>query len=226
MKKNIINLLFVFSFLFTGCSETKKEDTLKNTNQSNKSDQTIDNRIISDVPKEDYAIISTSYGDMTIQFFEGAAPKHVESFKTHANNGFYNGTIFHRVIPGFMIQGGDPNTKGENKASYGTGGHAAKYYGIGIEEDSKTWNIPAEFNNIKHTRGILSMARSNDPNSGGSQFFICAANVPHLNGKYTVFGQVVEGDEIIDQIINLPRDARDNPNRRVEMSVRIEQREK
>ena len=226
MKKNIINLLFVSSFLFTGCSETKKEDTLNKTNQSNKSDRSIDSKTISNSSKEDYAIISTSYGDMTVQFFEGAAPKHVESFKAHVNNGFYNGTIFHRVIPGFMIQGGDPNTKGENKASYGTGGHAAKYYGIGDEEDSKTWNLPAEFNNIKHSRGILSMARSNDPNSGGSQFFICAATVPHLNGKYTVFGQVVEGDEIIDQIINLPRDARDNPNRRVEMSVRIEQREK
>ena len=226
MKKNIINLLFVSSFLFTGCSETKKEETLKNTNQSNKLEKNSEDKTMSNVTKEDYAIISTSYGDMTVQFFEGAAPKHVESFKTHAVNGFYNGTIFHRVIPGFMIQGGDPNTKGENKASYGTGGHAAKYYGIGIEEDSKTWNLPAEFNNIKHSRGILSMARSNDPNSGGSQFFICAANVPHLNGKYTVFGQVVEGDEIIDQIINLPRDARDNPNRRVEMSVRIEQREK
>tara|TARA_B100001094_G_scaffold295142_1_gene316242 strand:- start:1163 stop:1843 length:681 start_codon:yes stop_codon:yes gene_type:complete len=226
MKKNIINLLFVSSFLFTGCSETKKEDTLNKTNQSNKSEKSTDSKTISNVSKEDYAIISTSYGDMTVQFFEGAAPKHVESFKEHVNNGFYNGTIFHRVIPGFMIQGGDPNTKGENKASYGTGGHAAKYYGIGDEEDSKTWNLPAEFNNIKHSRGILSMARSNDPNSGGSQFFICAASVPHLNGKYTVFGQVVEGDEIIDQIINLPRDARDNPNRRVEMSVRIEQREK
>ncbi len=226
MKKNIINLLFVSSVLITGCSETKKEDTLNNTNQLNKSEQKNDNKTLTDVPKEDYAIISTSYGDMTIQFFEGAAPKHVESFKTHANNGYYNGTIFHRVIPGFMIQGGDPNTKGENKASYGTGGHAAKYYGIGIEDDSGTWNLPAEFNNIKHTRGILSMARSNDPNSGGSQFFICAANVPHLNSKYTVFGQVVDGDEIIDQIINLPRDARDNPNRRVEMSVRIEQRDK
>ena len=226
MKKNIINLLFVSSFLFTGCSETKKEDTLNKTNQSNKSEKSTDSKTISNSSKEDYAIISTSYGDMTVQFFEGAAPKHVESFKEHVNNGFYNGTIFHRVIPGFMIQGGDPNTKGENKASYGTGGHAAKYYGIGNEEDSKTWNLPAEFNNIKHSRGILSMARSNDPNSGGSQFFICAASVPHLNGKYTVFGQVVEGDEIIDQIINLPRDARDNPNRRVEMSVRIEQREK
>ena len=91
---------------------------MNKTNQSNKSEENINTKTISDVPKEDYAIISTSYGDMTIQFFEGAAPKHVESFKTHANNGFYNGTIFHRVIPGFMIQGGDPNTKGENKASY------------------------------------------------------------------------------------------------------------
>ena len=112
MKKNIINLLFVSSFFLTGCSETKKEDTQNKTNQLNKSEQNINNNTISDVPKEDYAIISTSYGDMTIQFFEGAAPKHVESFKTHVNNGFYNGTIFHRVIPGFMIQGGDPNTKG------------------------------------------------------------------------------------------------------------------
>lgn len=226
MKQNLINLLLVSSFLFTGCSETKKEDTLKNINQSNTSENEVDKEAKSDVAKEDYAIISTSYGDMTVKFFEGAAPKHVESFKTHAKNGYYNGTIFHRVIPGFMIQGGDPNTKGDNKASYGTGGYAAKYYGVGNKDDSKTWNLPAEFNNIKHTRGILSMARSNDPNSGGSQFFICATNVPHLNGKYTVFGQVVEGLEIIDQIINLPRDARDNPNRRVEMNVKIEKREK
>ncbi len=226
MTRNIINLLFVSSFLFTGCGETKKGGSLKNTNQKNQIDAEDKSENKLNGPKEDFAIVSTSYGDMTIQFFEGAAPKHVESFKLHAKNGYYNGTIFHRVIPGFMIQGGDPNTKGDNKASYGTGGHAAKYYGIGDEKNSKTWNLPAEFNNIKHSRGILSMARSNDPNSGGSQFFICATDVPHLNGKYTVFGQVIDGDEIIDQIINLPRDARDNPNRRVEMNVRIEQRDK
>ena len=227
MTKNIMSLLFVSSFLFTGCSsETKKGDPLKNPNQLNQADPESDNEKMPDKPKEDFAIISTQFGDMTIQFFEGAAPKHVESFKTHAKNGYYDGTIFHRVIPGFMIQGGDPNTKGDNKASYGIGGHAAKYYGIGDQKDPKTWNLPAEFNNIKHTRGILSMARSNNPNSGGSQFFICATDVAHLNGKYTVFGQVIEGDEIIDQIINLPRDARDNPNRRVEMNVSIEQRDK
>ena len=226
MTKNIMSLLFVSSFLFTGCSETKKGDSLKNANQINQSDTDVDSEKKTNLPKEDFAVISTSYGDMVVQFFEGAAPKHVESFKLHAKNGYYNGTIFHRIIPGFMIQGGDPNTKGDNKASYGIGGHAAKYYGIGVEENPKSWNLPAEFNNIKHTRGILSMARSNDPNSGGSQFFICAGNVSHLNSKYTVFGQVVEGDEIIDQIINLPRDRRDNPNRRVEMNVRIEQRDK
>ena len=123
-----------------------------------------------------------------------------------------------------MVQGGDPNTKGENKASYGTGGHAAKYYGIGNEDEPQTWSLPAEFNDISHKRGILSMARSSDPNSGGSQFFICAADAPHLNGSYTVFGQVIQGEQVIDQVVNLPRDARDNPNRRVTMKVRIEKR--
>ena len=226
MKKKYIKLLFLSIFLFAGCSETKKGDTMKKSNKLNTSETKSGKESNPNVIKEDYAIISTSFGNMTVKFFEGAAPKHVESFKTHAENEYYNGTIFHRVIPGFMIQGGDPNTKGDNKASYGTGGYAAKYYGIGNEDDIKTWSLPAEFNNIKHTRGILSMARSNDPNSGGSQFFICATTVPHLNGKYTVFGQVVDGLEIIDQIINLPRDARDNPNRRVEMSVKIEQKEK
>ncbi len=226
MIKYLINLLFVSSIILTGCSENKKENTLKNNNQKNQVSEEKNTNVESKKPMMDVAIISTNYGDMVVEFFEGAAPKHVESFKLHAKNGYYNGTIFHRVIPGFMIQGGDPNTKGDNKATYGTGGHAAKFYGIGIEEEKTTWNLPAEFNNIKHKRGILSMARSNNPNSGGSQFFICATDVAHLNGKYTVFGQVIEGDEIIDQIINLPRDARDNPNRRVEMNVSLGKRSK
>ena len=117
-----------------------------------------------------------------------------------------------------------PNTKGDNKAKYGTGGHAAKYFGIGKESENSTWNLPAEFSKISHKRGILSMARSTDPNSGGSQFFICAADAPHLDGQYTVFGQVIEGDNVIDQIVNLPRDGRDNPNRRVEMKVKLDKR--
>ena len=177
-------------------------------------------------PQKEVAVISTKFGDMVVEFFEEAAPKHVESFKLHAESGYYNGTIFHRVIPGFVIQGGDPNTKGENKATYGTGGHAAKYFGLGDENNSSTWNLPAEFNDIKHKHSILSMARSQNPDSGGSQFFICAGDVPNLNGQYTVFGQVMEGNHIIDQIVNLPRDGRDNPKERIEMQVRLEKRGK
>lgn len=177
-------------------------------------------------PKKEVAVISTKFGDMVVEFFKEAAPKHVESFKLHAESGYYNGTIFHRVIPGFVIQGGDPNTKGDNKATYGTGGHAAKYFGVGDEKNPLTWNLPAEFNDIKHKHSILSMARSQNPDSGGSQFFICAGDVPNLNGQYTVFGQVMEGNHIIDQIVNLPRDGRDNPKERIEMQVRLEKRGK
>tara|TARA_Y100001980_G_C14542450_1_gene320810 strand:- start:127 stop:2259 length:2133 start_codon:yes stop_codon:yes gene_type:complete len=161
--------------------------------------------------------LKTKHGDISIKLFPDIAPMHVESFKLHIENGYYNGTIFHRVIPGFMIQVGDPNTKRTNKASYGTGGHAAKYYGIGEENDSNSWTLPAEFSDIQHRRGIVSMARSNDPNSAGSQFFIVTADAPHLNGKYTVFGEVVSGMEIAEMISYLPRDARDNPEQRVEI---------
>ena len=224
MNKNLINLTFVFSICFTGCSENKKESTLQTDNKKNQNSSIERNRTESKKSMVDVAVISTSFGDMVIEFFEGAAPKHVESFKLHARNGFYDGAIFHRVIPGFMIQGGDPNTKGENKATYGIGGHAAKYYGIGVEATPESWNLPAEFSDINHKRGILSMARSTDPNSGGSQFFICAADAPHLNGSYTVFGQVIQGEQVIDQIVSLPRDARDNPNRRVTIKVRLEKR--
>ena len=167
------------------------------------------------------AIINTKYGSIHIILYDELAPKHVESFRLHAENGFYDGTIFHRVIPGFMIQGGDPNTKGDKKTSYGIGGHSAKYYGIGKENQPETWSLPSEFNNTIHKRGILSMARGSDPNSGGSQFFICLADAPHLNGSYTVFGEVVSGMEVVDQIVNLPRDSRDNPKDRVEMTINL-----
>ena len=222
--KHILSFILLFGLININCGKPKKEGNVSNQSiKKNENQKEIDNLDASKQESE-VAVISTKYGDMVIEFFDEVAPKHVESFKLHVKNGYYDGTIFHRVIPGFMIQGGDPNTKSENKASYGTGGHAAKYYGIGVEEDNETWNLPAEFNNINHTRGVLSMARSNNPNSGGSQFFICASDAPHLNGNYTVFGQIIEGDRIIDQIINLPRDARDNPNRRVEMKVVLEKR--
>lgn len=165
--------------------------------------------------------IHTIYGNIYIKLFYYSAPLHVQNFKFHAESGYYDGTIFHRVIPGFMIQGGDPNTKAENKASYGTGGHAAKYFGIGNEDQPQTWCLPAESNDISHKRGILSMARSSDPNSGKSQFFICAEDAQHLDGSYTPFGEVINGMNVVDQIINLPRDARDNPNERVEIKVEL-----
>ena len=174
--------------------------------------------------QKEVVVITTKFGDMVVELFDESAPKHAESFKTHAESGYYNGTIFHRIIPGFVIQGGDPNTKGNDKAKYGMGGHAAKYYAIGDENDSTTWNLPAEFNEIPHKHGILSMARSMDPNSGGSQFFVCAGDVPHLDNQYTVFGQVTKGNDIIDQIVNLPKDGNDNPLERVEMKVRLEKR--
>ena len=155
------------------------------------------------------AVIKTKFGDMEIVFFPDKAPKHVENFVTLAKSGFYNGTIFHRVIPGFMIQGGDPNTKDPKKPeTYGMGGPGH--------------HVNAEFNDIQHRRGILSMARTNDPNSAGSQFFIVVKDSNFLDGQYTVFGEVVKGMEVADQIVNLPRNARDLPTERAEMTVVIE----
>ena len=152
------------------------------------------------------AIIKTKFGDMDILLFPEKAPKHVENFITLAKSGFYNGTIFHRVIPGFMIQGGDPNTKDLNKPeTYGQGGPPQR--------------LKAEFNDIPHKRGILSMARTSDPNSAGSQFFVVVKDSNFLDGQYTVFGEVVKGIEVADKIVNLPRNSRDLPTERVEMTV-------
>ena len=152
------------------------------------------------------ATIKTKFGDMDIVFFPDKAPKHVESFIALAKSGFYNGTIFHRVIPGFMIQGGDPNTKDLNKPeTYGQGGPSQK--------------LKAEFNDIPHRRGILSMARTNDPNSAGSQFFIVVKDSNFLDGQYTVFGEVVKGMEVADKIVGLPKNNHDLPNELAEITI-------
>jgi peptidyl-prolyl cis-trans isomerase B (cyclophilin B) len=156
---------------------------------------------------ETQAIIETKLGAIELVFVPDKAPKHVENFIKLAKSGFYNGTIFHRVIPGFVIQGGDPNTKKEDTSQYGMGGPG--------------YTVKAEFNDRPHERGTLSMARAQDPDSAGSQFFIVLARTPHLDGKYTVFGRVVKGMEVVDKIVNLPRGARDMPLERVEMTVRI-----
>jgi len=156
---------------------------------------------------ETSAVIETKYGNMELKFFPDVAPNHVNNFIDLAKKGFYDGTIFHRMIPGFMIQGGDPNTKNPDRSKHGLGGPG--------------YTVKAEFNEKPHKRGILSMARAANPDSAGSQFFICVANAPFLDRQYTVFGEVVAGMEVADIIVSQPRDKRDNPNERVEMKVKI-----
>ena len=167
------------------------------------------------------AVISTKFGDMVVEFFPDVAPKHVENFQILAEEGYYNGTTFHRVIPGFMIQGGDPNSKDLDRMNDGTGGRAGKFFGIGRENDPESWTVPAEFNDTPHQRGTLSMARSQNIDSGSSQFFICHDNAPFLDEQYTVFGQLISGIEVVDEIVNSERDPRDNPIDRVEMTVSL-----
>lgn len=155
-----------------------------------------------------HVLLKTKFGEMEIVLFPDLAPKHVESFLKLANSGFYNGTIFHRILPGFMIQGGDPLTKDPaNRNKYGTGGPG--------------YTVPAEFSKVVHEKGILSAARTQDPNSAGSQFFIMVAKAPHLDGQYTVFGEVVKGVEVAETIVNQPRDLRDNPVERIEMTIEV-----
>jgi cyclophilin family peptidyl-prolyl cis-trans isomerase len=142
--------------------------------------------------------IQTKFGDIALEFFPDAAPKTVENFKKLAGSGFYDGLIFHRIVPGFVIQGGDPNTKSiSNKGRWGTGGPG--------------WTVKAEFNKNKHSRGALSMARSQDPNSAGSQFFIVLKDSNFLDGQYTVFGKVTSGMDIVDKIAALKTDSADAP---------------
>ena len=141
--------------------------------------------------ENEVAVITTNHGDMVVSFWPDVAPKTVENFKTLAKKGFYDGSAFHRVVKGFMIQGGDPLTKDQaNESRWGTGDPGYK--------------IKAEFNEKPHVRGVLSMARSNDPDSAGSQFFICLADARFLDKKYTAFGQLVDGDDVLGKIGDVP----------------------
>lgn len=137
------------------------------------------------------AVIKTSAGDMVVQFWPEVAPNTVENFKKLARRGFYDGTAFHRIIKGFMIQGGDPNTKDISKEDeYGHGDPGYK--------------IKAEFNGKLHEKGVLSMARGPHPDSAGSQFFVCLGRAPHLDNKYTAFGKVIKGEDVLTKIGNTP----------------------
>ena len=162
----------------------------------------------SDVSENEISLIETTLGDIELEFQNDIAPGHVKNFKDLAGQGFYDGTTFHRVIPGFMIQGGDPNSKSDDRSTHGTGGPG--------------YTIKAEFSSTPHNRGVLSMARSQDPDSAGSQFFIVVKDSSFLDNQYTAFGHVTKGMEVVDKIVNVPRDSRDNPEERVEMkSVKI-----
>ena len=181
--------------------------------------------------EDDVAVISTKHGDMVVEFYPDVAPMHVESFIILAKEGYFDGTTFHRLIPGFVIQGGDPNSKDDNRMNDGTGGRAGKYFGVGREDDPDTWLIPGEFSDKLHVRGTLSMARTRDPNSASSQFFVCHAATPQLDKQHTVFGQVIKGLEVIDKIVNENRPKKenpmyqgpdgDNPYEKIEMKVNI-----
>jgi peptidyl-prolyl cis-trans isomerase B (cyclophilin B) len=171
MKISILAALFLSSTLFA--AEEKKVESPP-MNASN-----------------EVAVIKTSEGEMVVQFWTDAAPKTIENFKKLAREGFYDGTIFHRIVKGFMIQGGDPNSKDPAKEnSYGEGGPSYK--------------IKAEFNDHSHQRGVFSMARSADPDSAGSQFFICLAPVPRLDHQYTTFGKLIKGADVLEKIGDTP----------------------
>jgi peptidyl-prolyl cis-trans isomerase B (cyclophilin B) len=156
------------------------------------------------------AIIETKFGNIELKFFPEVAPNHVNNFIDLANKGFYDGSTFHRVIPKFMIQGGDPNSKNPDRSRHGMGGPG--------------YTVKAEFNDKPHKRGTLSMARASHPDSAGSQFFICVADSFFLDRQYTVFGEVVSGIEVADKIVSQPRDKADNPLDRIEIKVKIAER--
>ena len=148
-------------------------------------------------------IIKTNFGNIEFSLLPDIAPETVRNFLQLAKSGFYNETLFHRVIPGFMIQGGDPNTKEPDKSTWGQGGPG--------------YNLKAEFNSRSHLRGIVSMARASDPDSAGSQFFIVTSDSTFLDRQYTVFGEVIGGMEVVDTIVNLPRDGNDCPKQQAKM---------
>jgi len=177
-------------------SEDKKEEKKETTPMN-------------DTNKKEVAVIKTSEGEMVAEFWSDVAPNTVENFKKLARAGFYDGTAFHRVIKGFMIQGGDPLTKDESKQSrWGTGDPGYK--------------IAAEFNKKSHERGVLSMARSQDPNSAGSQFFICHGAPKFLDGQYTAFGKLIKGDDVLEKIATTKTLPGDRPEKRMNVeSIKI-----
>lgn len=172
-------LLGLIAGLLTACGQRPQSST----------STSMETNTVSTPNTNEVAILKTAQGEMVIEFWSDVAPNTVENFKKLAKQGFYDGTAFHRIIKGFMIQGGDPLSK-SNSPAVGTGGPGYK--------------IKAEFNNRKHERGVLSMARSQNPDSAGSQFFICLGDAAFLNGQYTAFGHVIKGDDVLGKLGDSP----------------------
>ena len=167
MKFSVILALLLTSAVFAADEKKEEKSPMNSSNE--------------------VAVIKTSEGDIVVQFWTDAAQNTVENFKKLARQGFYDGTIFHRIVKGFMIQGGDPNSKDPAKENcYGQGGPG--------------YNIKAEFNDHSHDRGVISMARGPDPDSAGSQFFICLTPVHRLDHQYTTFGKLIKGDDVLEKI--------------------------
>ena len=183
MKKIIAILLFIFITVGAISAESKK-----------------------------IAVISTDFGDFYLDFFQDEAPGHYQNFYKLAASGFYDGTTFHKLVPGLKIVGGDPNTKDDDRSNDGEGGPG--------------YTIKAEVNDLHHDRGVVSMERVKEKESSGSQFFIVVKNSRFLDGKYTIFGRVIHGMDVVDTIVSLPRDVRDNPLARISMKIKIISRKK
>jgi peptidyl-prolyl cis-trans isomerase B (cyclophilin B) len=200
--KNLIPLCalgIVLGVATARADEPKKDEPKAEPKTEQKSDSKEEKK---NVNNNEVAVIKTTEGTMVAEFWPDVAPKTVENFKKLAKEGFYDGTAFHRVIKDFMIQGGDPNTKDAAKeASWGTGGPG--------------YQIKAEFNDRHHNRGVLSMARSGDPDSAGSQFFICHGTPHFLDKQYTAFGKLIKGDDVLEKIATTPTHPPDRPNKRM-----------
>ena len=204
MKTNFLCTLFSFALL-TAFHQTplSAADDLTPKADSKKAASTASaEKKTSSTNASEVAVIKTTEGEMVVEFWPEVAPKTVENFKKLAKDGFYDGTAFHRVIKGFMIQGGDPLTKDAAKeAMWGSGDPGYK--------------IKAEFNDRSHKRGVLSMARSQDPDSAGSQFFICHGAPSFLDNKYTAFGILIKGDDVLEKIATTPTHPPDRPDKRM-----------
>ena len=220
LRRTALVVSFIMAILLMGTLGCQKEETETAVEKSTveerqeetetQVEESKEEKAPSPVGKE-VAVIQTTLGTIVLEFFEEDAPNHVANFKKLVGENYYDGIYFHRIIPGFMIQAGCPLTKDEDRSNDGTGGPG--------------YTIDAEFNDRPHKRGTLSMARKPDPNSAGSQFFICHKAQPGLDGQYTVFGQVLEGMDVVDKIANAKRDKRDNPLEKIVMEkVTIEVR--